>query len=173
MNRSTVYDDDILEWSEQQAAALRRAAHARPNVSNEIDWENVAEEIESVGRSQFLAVESLLRQILIHLIKAVSIEAQDLESQDPLLHWRKEVIAFHTDVRKRMTPSMRLRLDQAEIWRDALRQADADLAVYGQSVAADLRKECPLSLAEILDPDFDFLAAVEALREPSERQPSA
>lgn len=168
MNRSTVYDDDILEWSEQQAAALRRAAHARPNVSDEIDWENVAEEIESVGRSQFLAVESLLRQILIHLIKAVSIEAQD-----PLLHWRREVIAFHTDLRKRMTPSMQFRLDQAETWRDALRQADADLAVYGQSVAAHMRKECPLSLAEILDPDFDFLATVEALREHSESQPSA
>jgi hypothetical protein len=168
MNHSTVYDDDILEWSEQQAAALRRAAHARPNVSNEIDWENVAEEIESVGRSQFLAVESLLRQILIHLIKAVSIEARD-----PLLHWRKEVVAFHTDLMKRMTPSMRFRLDQAEIWRDALRQADADLAVYGQSVAADLRKECPLSLAEILDADFDFLAVVEALRGRYEKKPSA
>ena len=40
---SDLYEDDILLWSEHQAEALRRRA------ANEIDWENVAEEIESVG----------------------------------------------------------------------------------------------------------------------------
>ena len=43
---SDLYEDDILLWSEHQAEALRRRA------ANEIDWENVAEEIEAVGRSQ-------------------------------------------------------------------------------------------------------------------------
>jgi hypothetical protein len=40
-----LYDTDIVLWSEQQAAALRRRA------ANEIDWENVAEEIEAVVRA--------------------------------------------------------------------------------------------------------------------------
>jgi hypothetical protein len=168
MSRST-YDDDILEWSERQAAALRRAAHARPNVSNEIDWENVAEEIEDVGRSQLLAVESLIRQILIHLIKAISADATE-----PLMHWRKEVVAFHTDVMKRMTPSMRSRLDFAEIWRDALKQAEADLAAHGQSLMPSvLNGRFPLALDDITDPDFDFLATVRALRDHYENSHSA
>jgi hypothetical protein len=43
---SDLYEDDILLWSEHQAEALRRRA------TNEIDWENVAEEIEAIGRSE-------------------------------------------------------------------------------------------------------------------------
>ena len=35
-----LYDADIMEWSEKQADALRRRA------ANEIDWDNMAEEIE-------------------------------------------------------------------------------------------------------------------------------
>ena len=38
---SDLYGADIVAWAEQQADALRRRA------ANEIDWENVAEEIES------------------------------------------------------------------------------------------------------------------------------
>ena len=168
MNRSTVYDDDILEWSEQQAAALRRAAHARPNVSNEIDWENVAEEIESVGRSEFASVVSYLHQILVHLIKGVSVP-----EATPLLHWRSEVVAFHRNMLDRISPSMHARIDLSKLWRQALVQAAADLAVHGQTVAVGLPRECPLGLDQVLDADFDYLAVVEALRQRYDGKPSA
>jgi hypothetical protein len=42
--------DDVLLWSERQAALLRRMA-AGERVNDQVDWENVAEEIEDVGRS--------------------------------------------------------------------------------------------------------------------------
>jgi Domain of unknown function DUF29 len=158
MNRSAVYEDDILEWSEQQAAALRHLARTRPDMSNEIDWENVAEEIECVGRSEFAAVLSYIRQILTHLIKAVSVS-----EGGPLLHWRSEVVAFHRDLLDRISPLMHPRIDMSRLWRQALRQAEADLAVHGQTVAA-LPKDCPLQLVEIADPQFDFIAAVDRLR---------
>src|SRR5438270_13014652 len=44
------YDTDILTWSERQAALLRRIA-AGERINDEVDWPNVVEEIESVGRS--------------------------------------------------------------------------------------------------------------------------
>ena len=53
---STLYDDDILLWSEQQAAAIRRLGRSAREIPNELDIENVAEEIESVGRSELAAV---------------------------------------------------------------------------------------------------------------------
>ncbi|WP_227439667.1 DUF29 family protein [Methylobacterium sp. W2] len=68
MDQPSLYDDDIVSWTEQQAAALRVLAR-RPDLSKMLDWENVAEEIESVGRSQVQAVESLLVQTLAHLLK--------------------------------------------------------------------------------------------------------
>ena len=63
-----LYEDDILLWSEQQAGALRRRA------LNEIDWENVAEEIESVGNEQLHAVESLRATLLSRLTAAVTLD---------------------------------------------------------------------------------------------------
>jgi hypothetical protein len=50
MDRPDLYDSDILAWSEQQAAALRRLA-GRRELPNELDLDNVVEEIETVGRN--------------------------------------------------------------------------------------------------------------------------
>jgi hypothetical protein len=159
MDSSTAYDADILEWSEQQASALRGLARTRPELSNAIDWENVAEEIECVGRSEFVAVQSFVRLILIHLIKAVSVP--DAVS---MLHWRKEVGAFRADLLDRISPSMRDRLDLIKLWRQASKQASLDLAVHGQLLAPGLPNSCPLVINEIVDPDFDFEKTVAAVR---------
>ena len=59
----TLYDTDVAAWAEQQAGALRRRA------ANEIDWDNVAEEIEGVAASQKREVRSRLRVICEHLLK--------------------------------------------------------------------------------------------------------
>jgi Domain of unknown function DUF29 len=159
MNGAALYDDDILEWSEQQAAALRHLAKTRPGVSNEIDWDNVAEEIESVGRSEYAPVQSFVRLMLVHVIKAVSVT-----ETSSILHWRKEVVSFHRDVLDRITPSMRSRLDIDRLWQQARKQAEADLAVYGQHVAPSLPEQCVLEVRELINPDFDFLATIEAVR---------
>ena len=44
---SDLYDTDILAWSARQAELLRRMA-AGDRVNDQVDWENVAEEIEVV-----------------------------------------------------------------------------------------------------------------------------
>jgi len=62
------YDTDILEWSERQAALLRRMA-AGEGVNDQVDWEHVAEEIESVGASERRELTSKIRAVLEHLMK--------------------------------------------------------------------------------------------------------
>src|SRR5262245_35867937 len=105
MTNTTLYDDDILLWSEQQAAAIRRLAQSR-NAPNELDVENIAEEIESVGRSELAAVESSILLILIHLIKLVADS-----NATAARHWRSEILGFHTNMMRRYAPSMRQRID--------------------------------------------------------------
>jgi hypothetical protein len=160
MNRPAVYDDDILEWSEQQAAALRQLAQTRHDLSNELDWEHVAEEIEDVGRSELATVQSLTRQILVHLLKAVSVPDEQL-----LLTWRKEAVAFQGEILDRISPSMPRRINIGVLWPRAIRQAAADLAVHDQKVVGSLPQRCPLSIEQIIAPDFDFIATVESLRQ--------
>jgi hypothetical protein len=77
MAETDLYETDILIWSEQQAALLRRRA------ANALDWDNLAEEIADVGLSQLHAVMSHLRLALLHDLKA---EAWPL-SRD-VEHWR-------------------------------------------------------------------------------------
>ena len=66
---SELYQDDILMWSERQSELSRRLASGE-QVNDQVYWENVIEEVESVGSEQLLAVQSLLRQAFIQTLKA-------------------------------------------------------------------------------------------------------
>ncbi|MCC5624624.1 DUF29 domain-containing protein [Nostoc sp. CHAB 5715] len=144
MSDVAAYDTDILLWSERQAALLRDLKERARGLSNELDLENVAEEIESVGRSEFRAFESYLRLILTHVVKAAS-------NPDPALRakWRSEIFGFQLEARKASTPSMLRRIDLDEVWRDAVRQARIDMAKYDESLV-ETPTTCPLSADELL-----------------------
>src|SRR5271157_2185336 len=90
------YDTDILMWSERQGGLLRRRAAGELVNDSELDWPNIAEEIESVGREQLHAVESLLMQALVHMLKA---EAWPL-SRDAAT-WRGDSRGFRAQARRR------------------------------------------------------------------------
>ncbi|MBN8606658.1 MAG: DUF29 domain-containing protein [Caulobacterales bacterium] len=60
---SNLYETDAYTWAMRQADALRRRS------ANEIDWDNVAEEIESVGESEARELESRYAVLLAHLLK--------------------------------------------------------------------------------------------------------
>ncbi|MBV8120914.1 MAG: DUF29 domain-containing protein [Alphaproteobacteria bacterium] len=63
----TLYHRDFVLWSKEQAEALRSAAHGGSNQS--LDWENLAEEIESLGISQLRELKSQIRRVIEHLLK--------------------------------------------------------------------------------------------------------
>ena len=71
MDAATLYDEDVLDWSERQVVELRRLA-ASPDLTNAVDWENVIEEIESLGRRELKAVESLLENAFTHFLKILT-----------------------------------------------------------------------------------------------------
>ena len=135
-----VYDADILEWSEHQAALLRRAA-AGERV-NDLDWPNIIEEIESVGRSEFHAVESLLTLALLHDLKC---EAWPLASYVP--HWRAEARGFRIQAMRRFAPSMGQRLNVDRMYGDALKQMPESMD--GQQ-PLPVPGVCPVTLDELL-----------------------
>lgn len=112
---SDLYDTDVVEWSERQAQLLRGLAARQP--SNELpDWDNIIEELESVGRSQVHSVESLLLRALLHDLK---VRAWPYSWNVP--HWRAEARVFRSDARRRFTPSMRHKIDVAGLFREALK----------------------------------------------------
>jgi len=163
MADTSLYDRDIVAWAEQQAEALRRLA-ASPAAANAVDWENVIEEIESVGRSELKGVESQLRNAIAHILKGYC----DPDSLSRAA-WSAETIAFLIDARRDFRSSMAVKLDLDRIWRDAWQLALAQLNAYmrlkGRRIAVPpgIPAECPYSLDELLAEDFDYEKALQRL----------
>ncbi len=143
---SALYDRDILLWSEQQADLLRRLSRGE-RVNDSLDWPNLIDEVESVGRNEFQAVESLLRVALLHLLLA-----RYARVEPPRGHWLAEALGALDEASRRYAPSMAQRLDLPRAWRLACRQAEAKLAIDG-GPSAPLPAECPYALADLIAPD--------------------
>jgi hypothetical protein len=159
MDRRSLYDDDIYAWAQQQAEVLRRLAETRRDLPNELDLENVAEEIEDVGKSELGKVESFIRLMLIHLLKLGS--APQSPSQRK---WRNEVLVFHAELLKEITPSMRSKVDLDHQWRQALLKAEGDLSDHGDELLPGLPSACPFSLDELTKEEFDVGRGLERIR---------
>jgi hypothetical protein len=128
---SDLYDEDILLWSEHRAELLRRLAAGQP-VNERPDWANIIDEVESVGREQLHAVESLLFQALLHMLKAEGWpQARDVEN------WLSDARGFRVRARRRFVPSMRRNIDVAGIYGDSLKALPARMG--GQPPQAVLR----------------------------------
>ena len=135
------YDTDILTWSEHQADLLRRVANGTATKET-LDWINIAEEIEAVGRSELHAVKSLLVQAILHGLKA---DAWPLSLS--VAHWEAEARGFRRDAARRFTPGMRQRIDVAALYSEALwRMPDT---VDGQ-LPLPMAVDCPVALDELL-----------------------
>jgi hypothetical protein len=138
------YETDILTWSERQAALLRRVA-AGEQINDQVDWPNIIEEVESVGNEQLHAVNSLLRQALLHMLKA---EAWPLSLEVP--HWQAEARGFRADAADRYAPSMRQRINLARIYRLARRGMPETIDGQAPLPVPEL---CPVTLDELLSDD--------------------
>ncbi len=156
MDGRSLYDEDILAWAEQQAAALRRLAASRRELPNDLDLEHLAAEIEDVGKSELHRAESFLRRLLVHVLKIAS--APHARSLD---HWRREARLFSAELGEAMTPSIRAKLNIDRRWQQAKDVADGDLVTVSDRLLDGLPQSCPLGFDELLaEPaDIDGLAA--------------
>ncbi|WP_216856187.1 DUF29 family protein, partial [Acidisphaera sp. S103] len=110
MADADLYDIDIFAWSEQQADVLRLLAERR-DLPNALDLSHVVEEIEDVGLNQLHAVNSFIYLILSHAIKCWA----DPNARS-LLHWHAEIGNWQTELARRLTASMRNKIDLNREW---------------------------------------------------------
>lgn len=140
---SELYERDFYAWTQDQAALLRAWPEAlRPNA---LDLENLAEEIDSLGRSERGAVESLIEQIVLHLLML-----RCHPDQTSRRHWQKEIDSFRDQLDRRLRDNPSLRARRAELAADVWRRA---ARLFGRDLARD---------------DLDARAALAWLPEPAE-----
>ena len=129
---TSLYEHDYHAWSQQQAAALRAAARAGSNLA--LDFENLAEEIEDLGKRIRSELRHRLETIIEHLLKL-----QFSPARDPRAGWASTVRRSRREVAKLIAenPSLRPALGPllAEAAEIASLTAD-DLADRGEAEAA-------------------------------------
>jgi hypothetical protein len=131
------YEGDIFAWSERQAVLLRRLAAGERLNDGDLDWPNIAEEIESVGRSERAALASHIANAIEHLIKL-----RASPSIEPRGVWQEKLIRARAEIERLLedSPSMRPAVG-ATIARElprARRLAAVALRLHGEQPRVDL-----------------------------------
>ena len=133
----SLYQEDIVLWSADQARALRNAGIARINTPDPIDWENVAEEIESLGRSERSALRSRIGVILEHLMKLTA-----SPRKAPRRGWLETILSQRVEIDRSLADSPSLRREVARLIAEetvrARKSAADNLALYRETPMVDL-----------------------------------
>jgi Domain of unknown function DUF29 len=126
-----LYDRDFFLWTQEQAAALR----AVKNSNLPLDWANLAEEIESLGKSDRRQLRSQIRRILRHLLKL-----EVSPASDPRGGWCSTIADSRSEIEDVLhdSPSLRREIDRmiAEELDAAAKFAAADLRQHGEAAEA-------------------------------------
>ena len=140
--RPAAYQADFHAWSKDQAARLR---NLRPN---SIDWENIAEEIESLGRSETREIRSRLVVLLTHLLKWV------YQPEGGKNRWRASIGVARSEIAKELEESPSLRRYPGQELHDQYALARLKASAQTGLSLDTFPEACPFTIEQVLDPDF-------------------
>jgi hypothetical protein len=141
----TRYESDFFAWTQAQATALRAKDWAA------LDVEHLAEEIDSLGRSDRRAITHQLERLLTHLLKWAY---QPQQRPRYGRSWRRSLRQARAAISDLIEespslqdyPAQRLTLAYQRALRLAANDTGLPLAAFPEA--------CPWSLEQILDEDF-------------------
>ncbi|MDX1540125.1 MAG: DUF29 domain-containing protein [Geminicoccaceae bacterium] len=142
-----LYETDYYAWTLDQAARLRALAEQRSNLP--LDLDNLAEEVESLGRSDLRTCRSQIRRIIEHLLKL-----EYSPATEPRRRWIHSIRDARFQLSKIMTASLRRDVQDEfeELSALALEGADVALREHGEDEAADaLPEACPYDFDRVVD----------------------
>jgi Domain of unknown function DUF29 len=144
-----LYDQDFYEWTQTTAALIRGGQWAI------LDREALAEEIESLGKSEQRALRSDLTVLLEHLLKlAIAAESMPNDFRRAGRGWRTTVKTKRLQVGHilRDMPSLRRTLPQ--VMEDAYEVARVEAAEGLRIEEDDVFERCPWTPEQVLDAGF-------------------
>jgi Domain of unknown function DUF29 len=138
----STYEEDFFAWTQEQAQAL---AYYKTSA---LDWEHLAEEIADLGSEVRHALESHLRNLLMHLLKW----AYQPERQSG--SWRSSIRNARIEIDKRLTRNPSLARDLEDMLREEYLHA-RELASDETDLPLErFPEKCPWPLIEVLRKDF-------------------
>ncbi len=141
--RLSLYDEDFLAWTEQQAALVRAGR------LDQLDLVNLAEELDTMGRSEWGELENRLEVLLMHMLK------WDYQAARRSRSWLGTMREQRNALRRLLRRSPSLKRDLAgtiaEVYPDALGRASDETGLDPSTFPEQL----PYSVAQLLDPEAE------------------
>ncbi len=139
-----LYDTDFYIWTQEMAQRLRERDVAA------LDWENIAEEIESMGKLDYRGLESRMRVLLIHLLKWRYQDEKRSRSWRSTIQTQRDRI----ELILRDSPSFRRRIvaDMNEAYSLAVVRASIETTIPEKNFPT----ECPWTFESALQEPLDL-----------------
>ncbi len=139
---TTLYEEDYVQWLDITLQQLQNGD------LNQVDWVNLIEEVEALGREQRHKVESYLIQLLKHLLLY---EYWESEKAYCAKGWIDEIDTFRIELEillRSKTLSNYLISIVENAYQKARRSAKLKSNLEG------LPQNCPYTIQQILDPSW-------------------
>lgn len=139
---ATLYQTDTYAWSRRQVELLRHEDFAA------VDWDNLIEEIDSLGREQQNAVRSQLERLIMHLLKWQYQPGRRGSS------WRRSIADSRVQIELKLqdNPSLRPRL--AEFSSDVYPLARRHAAAETRITLHTFPETCAWSIEQLMNFEF-------------------
>jgi hypothetical protein len=136
------YGEDFHAWTLDQAERLRALRPAG------LDWANLAEEMESLGRSEKREIESRMAVLVLNLLKWC------FQPEGRSNSWRSSIVEQRRRLAKELAASPSLRSYPAEVLSDEHEFARPKAAEETGLPLDAFPVSCPFRIEDILDPSF-------------------
>jgi hypothetical protein len=141
-NLKKLYEIDDSLWLEETIELLKNKQF------NQLDLENLIEELEDLGSEKKNAVESLLEQVIRHLLL---LQYWTREAEINGNHWRAEIRSFRSQIERRLTTNLKNHLIARlpRIYHYALGYVQDKTGF-----TVEFPKQCPYNLEQLLDENW-------------------
>jgi len=142
MTTTSLYETDFYGWTQQQAHLIRAGE------ISVLDFENILEEIEAMGRSDKRRLRSRLTVLLMHLLKwQYQPEHRSKSWRLTSIHQRRALDDLLQD-----SPSLQALLDTtiAIAWKNALKDVEIETGLDVRHIP----QECPWNFTQLMADDF-------------------
>jgi hypothetical protein len=139
---SSLYEQDFYAWANEQAALLRSGKLAVADIKH------IAEEIESMGKTERRELVSRLTVLLAHLLKW---RFQPIRRDKS---WRNAITTQRLDVADHLADNPSLQANLAQAIADAYKRACLAAASETELEADGFPASCPWRFEQIMDADF-------------------
>jgi len=139
---STLYETDFYAWANEQAALLRAGKLTAADI------EHIAEEIESMGRTEKRELANRLAVLLLHLLKWQHQPKRRGASWEAAIRVQRRDLAVHLQD----NPSLKAKVSDAieQAYGNAVIEASAETGLPEPTFPT----ECPWSFDQMMNEDF-------------------